>query len=147
MTAENEIQNVTSLDRAQEFYARAYSRMSWCMLIVAAAAAPVLFWQFGWSLGVGFVLGAIAAFLNFHWLKRLVGWLAERVLHKPDNAGSARMIVIFILRYGLMALGAYAIFIISIPALYGFFAGLILPVAGVFCEAAFEVGHALGRAD
>ena len=50
----------------------------------------------------------------------------------------------FLLRYVLMALGAYVIFTVSPASLYGLFAGLFLPVAAIACEAAYET---LGRSD
>jgi hypothetical protein len=51
----------------------------------------------------------------------------------------------FLLRYFLMAAAAYAIFTVSRASLYGLFAGLFLPVAGIACEAAYELYIALAR--
>jgi hypothetical protein len=51
----------------------------------------------------------------------------------------------FLLRYLLMGLSAYAIFTVSRASLYGLLAGLFLPVAGIACEAAYEVYAALAR--
>ncbi len=51
----------------------------------------------------------------------------------------------FLLRYFLMALGAYAIFTVSRASLFGLFAGLFLPVAAIVCEAAFEAYAVLVR--
>ena len=48
------------------------------------------------------------------------------------------MVLRFLLRYVLMALGAYVIFTVSPASLYGLFAGLFLPVAAIACEATYE---------
>ena len=132
---------------AQEnFYSGAYSRMNWAMLITGICALPPLFWVYGWRFGGGFVLGVLVAFLNVYWLKRLVVRLGDVVVQKPQTTKrGGRMAAMFLLRYALIGLGAYAIFESSISALYGFFAGLILPVAGVFCEAIAEGMHALRK--
>lgn len=133
-------------DPALDFYSGAYSRMNWCMLFVGVAALPALFWAFNWRFGIGYLLGAAVAFLNLYWLRRLVVRMGDVVLRKPESTSSGgKMTAIFLLRYALVGLGAYVIFRSSVSALYGFFAGLILPVAGVFCEAALEIGHALRR--
>lgn len=115
-------------------------------MIVAVAASPVIFSSFNWRFGVGYLLGVAVAFLNLYWLRRLVVRLGDVILRKPEaTTRGGRMAAIFLLRYALIGLGAYVIFKSSISALYGFFAGLILPVAGVFCEAAFEIAHALRK--
>ena len=134
------------MDPSLDFYAGAYSRMNWCMLIVGVAALPALFWAFDWTFALGYLLGAAVALLNLHWLRRLVVRMGDVVLRQPEaTTRGGKMAVIFLLRYALVGLGAYVIFRSSVSAFYGFFAGLILPVAGVFCEAAFEIGYALRR--
>jgi len=51
----------------------------------------------------------------------------------------------FLLRYVLMALGAYVIFAVSRASLYGLLAGMFLPVAAIAGEAAYELWVALAR--
>ncbi len=51
----------------------------------------------------------------------------------------------FLLRYVLMGVGAYVILSVSPASLYGFLAGLFLPVAAIACEAAYELYVALAR--
>ncbi len=108
------------------------------MLIAGAAAAVVVLVRWGEFVAVGFVLGCGIAFLNFYWLKRVVSALADKVTASGTPQSSAGIVFRFLLRYFLIALGAYAIFKISAASLYGLLAGLFLPVAGIFCEAAYE---------
>jgi len=44
-----------------------------------------------------------------------------------------------------MALGGYIILSVTPASLYGFLAGLSLVVAGIACEAAYEIYAALAR--
>jgi hypothetical protein len=83
--------------------------------------------------------------LNFHWLKRVVTALADRITAAGHPQSSKGIVLRFLLRYFLMALAAYAIFTVSRASLYGLFAGLFLPVAGIACEAAYELYVALAR--
>lgn len=123
----------------EKFYARAYARMVRCMLIVVIMAAPVFLWRLGWRFVAGFLLGGSVALLNFQWLKRTVFDLSEIILSNQNRAPSGRVVRRFLLRYFLIAIGAYVIFKGSDTAVYGFFAGLSLPVAAVFCEAVYEL--------
>ena len=56
---------------------------------------------------------------------------------------SGGIVLRFLLRYVLMALGAYVIFTVSPASLYGLFGGLFLPVAAIACEGAYEGWMAL----
>ena len=60
-------------------------------------------------------------------------------LKNPNRPPSGRVVRRFLLRYFLIAVGAYVIFKSSATVVYGFFAGLSLPVVGVFCEAVYEL--------
>jgi len=51
----------------------------------------------------------------------------------------------FLLRYFLIALGAYAIFKISRNGLYGLLVGLFLPVGAILMEAGYELYAVLRR--
>ena len=128
---------------AEDFYLRAYSRIARFMLAVAVLASAALTFRFGWRVGAGFGLGAAIAALNFYWLKRTVGVLADRVA-QPASAQLFRGALLrFLLRYVLVVLAAYAIFKSSSLSLYGLLAGLLLPVAAIACEAAYEMYVAL----
>jgi uncharacterized membrane protein len=123
----------------EKFYASAYSRMTRCMLVALIVAAPLLFWRWGWRLTGGFLLGGFLALLNFRWLERTVYGISEIILQNPDRPPSGRVVRRFLLRYALIAIGAYVILKSLDTAVYGFFAGLTLSVIGVFCEAVYEL--------
>ena len=55
------------------------------------------------------------------------------------------MVARFLLRYALLGVASYAI-LTSFPAsLGGLFAGLFLPVAGIVCEAVYELYVGIAR--
>ena len=93
---------------------------------------------FGWRIGVGFALGAAIAFLNFHWLKKVVSGIADLTLQSGTAASGRSVVQRFLLRYFLMAIVAFVILTVSRKSLYGLFAGLFLPVTAMLCEAGYE---------
>jgi hypothetical protein len=130
---------------ADEFYAGALGRISRFMIGLAIILTPASWLRLGWRVALGFACGCAIAYLNFHWLERVVRALADR-MSQPGRAPSQKGIVLrFLLRYLLMGLAAYAIFTVSRASLYGLFAGLFLPVAGIACETLYEVYAALAR--
>ena len=131
--------------KSEIFYSGALRRISRLMLILAAALSFAGWWRYGWRVALGFACGCAVAYLNFHWLKRVVTALADRATESGQSQSSGGMVLRFLLRYVLMALGAYVIFTVSPASLYGLFAGLFLPVAAIACEAAYEGWVALAR--
>ena len=111
------------------------------LLGIAALVTACIF--FGWRIGTGFGLGATIAYLNFHWLKKVVSGLAELTIGSGTPASSRGVVHRFLLRYFLMAIIAFVILTLSRESLYGLFAGLFLPVAAILCEAAYELYAAL----
>jgi hypothetical protein len=130
---------------AEDFYPRAYARMGRFMLALGILASVALLVAFGWQMGAGFAVGAAVAVINFYWLKRAVGALAERGTQPGAGKPSRGVLVRFGLRYLLVGLAVYVIFGSSSLSLYGLFAGLSLPVAAVGCEAAYEIYAAMRR--
>ena len=112
-----------------------------CAIIVGGAT-----WlHFGWRIALGFACGCAIAYLNFYWLERVVSALADRATQSGYKQSSGGVVFRFLFRYVLMALAAYAILTVSPASLYGLFAGLFLPVAGIACEAGYELYAALAR--
>jgi ATP synthase I subunit len=132
-------------DRAESFYAGALGRISRLMIRLAVILTFTAWWRYGWRIALGFVCGCAVAYLNFHWLKRAVMTLADRVAETGPPRSSKGVVLRFLVRYVLMGLIAYAIFTVSPASLYGLFAGLFLPVAAIACEAAYEAWVALAR--
>jgi hypothetical protein len=133
------------LTPADQFYSGALARISRFMIALAVVFTAAAWFRLGWRIALGFACGCAIAYLNFHWLKRVVGVLADRITEAGKPRSGSGVVVRFRLRYFLMGLAAYAIFTVSRASLYGLFAGLFLPVAGIACEAAYEVYAALAR--
>ncbi|HEY7352066.1 MAG TPA: ATP synthase subunit I [Terriglobales bacterium] len=114
------------------------------MLVIGVSALIVLSLAFGWRIGLGFLVGAGVAYLNFYWLKKIVAGLGDLV-NASGTVARHGVVRRFMLRFFLMALVAFAILTVSRESLYGFFAGLFLPVAAILCEAVYEVYAALIR--
>jgi hypothetical protein len=128
-----------------DFYSGAYARIVRFMLVLGAAATLALLVRFGVAWSAGFVVGCAIAFLNFHWLKRVVSALADRATASGERQSSSGVVLRFLLRYFLIALAAYAIFKISRDSLYALLAGLFLPVGDILMEAGYELYAALRR--
>jgi len=115
------------------------------MLVLAPILTAAGWAKFGRFAALGFLLGCVVSYLNFHWLKSGVSHLADRATNTGKAQSSTGTIARFLLRYALLGGAAYAI-LTSFPAsLRGLFAGLFLPVAAIACEAAYEVYAALNR--
>ena len=108
------------------------------MLALGVAALVVGTAVFGWRIGLGFAVGGAVSFLNFYWLKKVVAGVAAATVQSGTPASSRGIVHRFLLRYFLMAIAAFVILTVSRDSLYGFFAGLFLPVAAMLCEAGYE---------
>jgi len=131
--------------QAESLYSGAYNRIVRFMVGLGVVAEIGVLLRFGLAVGAGFLLGCAIAFLNFHWLKRVVSALADRATATGERQSSKGVVLRFLLRYFLIALGAYAIFWISRNGLYGLLAGLFLPVGAILMEAVYELCAALRR--
>jgi hypothetical protein len=131
--------------RAQSFYSGALTRIPQFMITLALLLSGAGWLRLGWRVALGFACGCAVAYLNFHWLERVVAALADRATQTAYKQSSGGIVFRFLVRYFLMAAAAYAIFSVSPASLYGLFAGLFLPVGGIACEAAFELYMALAR--
>lgn len=130
---------------SDDFYARALERIQTFMLALGIAALITACIFLGWRTGLGFALGSTIAYLNFHWLKKVVAGLAELTIGSGTPASSRGVVHRFLLRYFLMAIVAFVILTVSRESLYGLFAGLFLPVAAILCETVYEAYAAVIR--
>jgi hypothetical protein len=130
---------------AEAFYSGALERIRWFMIGIALASFVAAFAGFGSRAALGVGLGCAIAYLNFHWLKRVVSAMAERITNTGKAHSTKGIVFRFVLRYLLMALAAYVILSVSPASLYGLFAGLSLPVAAIACESGYEVYVAAAR--
>jgi len=123
---------------SDDFYSRALARIHKFMLVLGAAALVSAFVMIGWRIGLGFAVGGAVSFLNFYWLKKVVAGVAAATVQSGTPVSSRGVVHRFLLRYFLIALAAFVILTVSRDSLYGFFAGLFLPVAAMLCEAGYE---------
>ena len=108
------------------------------MIVVGIAALVTAQAYFGWRVSLGLLFGCIIAYVNFDWLKSVVAGLAELTVQSGTPASGRGIVFRFLLRYFLMAVVGFVILTVSRESLYGFFAGLLIPVVALLCEAAYE---------
>ena len=89
--------------KSEAFYSGALRRISRLMLALAFALSAAGWWRFGWRVALGFVCGCAVAYLNFHWLKRVVAALADRATKPGQTQSSGGIVLRFLLRYVLRA--------------------------------------------
>jgi len=130
---------------AESFYSGAISRILRGLLVLAAVLVIPLWVRFGWRPAAGFVLGVAVSYLNFHWLARAVQGLADRIVEKHSRERGAGIVGRFLLRYLLIGVAAYVIFVGWSAASRGLLLGLCLPVAAMLGEAGYELYMALRR--
>ena len=132
-------------ENVESIWGRAATRIPRFMIFLAFLFTGLAWLRFGWRIALGFACGSAIAYLNFCWLERVVAALADRVTSTGQPQSSRSVVVRFLLRYLLMALGGYVIFNFSPASLYGLLAGLFLPVAGIACEAVYELSASFAR--
>jgi hypothetical protein len=123
---------------ADDFYSRTIERIQHFMIVIGIAALATAQTYFGWRISLGVLFGCIIGYVNFHWLKRVVAGLAELTEQSGTPASGRGIVYRFLLRYFLMAVVGFVILTVSRESLYGFFAGLLVPVAALLCEGAYE---------
>ena len=131
--------------KAVAFYSGALDRIRRIMGVIGVAGTAVVWWHYGTALALGLAAGCIVSYVNFFWLKQAVSGLLDRVDSSGKRQPAGGIVARFLFRYALIALGAYAIFRVSLTALYGLLGGLFLTVAAILCEAMYEVWVALRR--
>ena len=132
-------------EATERFYSGALSRIRRMMLVLAPLFVAAAWWKFGLRPALGLAFGCAIAYLNFHWLKRVIAGFADRATGTASSETGQGIVFRFLFRYVLMALGAYVILTVSPASLNGLLAGLFLPVAAIACEAIYEVYAALAR--
>lgn len=130
---------------ADLFYAGAMARIRRFILAIGSAGTVASLLAFGWRVAVGVLIGCAVAWANFVWLKHAVNAMAEKVTQTGRGRSGAGTVAKFVLRYALIGIAAYVIFLSSRQSLWGFFGGLFVAVAAILCEAAYEAFVALRR--
>lgn len=130
---------------SERFYARAIRRIQAFIYIFGVTGFFVTDYVYGTRAGLGFLIGGILSWWNFHSLVGAVTGLAGRIVEQHERASGASIVLRFIVRIPLVALAGYAIFIGSPGSLRGFLVGLCVPVAAILWEAGYEAFAALRR--
>lgn len=130
---------------AEYFYSGALGRIRGFMAALAPLLVAAAWWKFGLRPAVGFAFGCAIAYINFYWLKRVIAGFVDRATGTATSQSGQGIVFRFLLRYVLMAVGAYVILTVSPASLNGLLAGLFLPGAGIACEAVYEVYGAFVR--
>ena len=137
--------NSESATNSERFYSGALDRIRRFMTALAPLVVAAAWWRFGIRSAIGLAVGCLIAYVNFYWLKRVISGFVDRAAGAATRQSSDGIVFRFVLRYILMAVGAYVILTVSPASLNGLLAGLFLPVAAIACEAAYEVYAALVR--
>lgn len=124
-----------------DFMEQAVARIYRWMVYISAASFAAGFLLGSWRVAVAFLLGAVASFLNFRWLEKLVDALSGSRLGETRPRWG-RFAVILGLRYLLLCLGAYVILKYTTLSLPAALAGLFISVAAVIVEIFFELVYA-----
>lgn len=119
-------------------YERIIPRLLRNILVGSVLFLGPAFWFYRWAGAIGFAFGAAVSYVNFHSLKRGVEGLADRIVNQNSREKGGRIVLRFVVRYGLVAVAAYAIFKSSSLAFRGFLWGLCVPVAALMAEAVWE---------
>lgn len=117
-----------------DVFERTAARLSRNIAIIGFAGGAVAFAWRGWRSGLGFLLGAAAAWFNFRWLKGFVGGLGPG--GKPGGFA-----LFFAFRYLILAAGAYVILRFSELSLPAALTGLFVPLAAVLIEVLFQLRY------
>ena len=133
------------IEESERFFSGALDRIRRITIVLGIASTVVVVVMFGWRIGTAFALGCAISYINFHWLKRAVGMVADRVTRTGQAGPSTGIVVRFMLRYGFFAIACYVILKSSKSSVYGLLGGLFLTIAAILCEALYEVAVALRR--
>jgi ATP synthase I chain len=119
-------------------YALIIPRVLRNILVVSVLLVGPAFWFYRWAGSIGFAFGAAVSYVNLRSLTQSVEGLADRIVNRNSREKGGLIILRFVVRYGLVAAVAYAIFKSSPLAFRGFLWGLCVPVAALMAEAAWE---------
>lgn len=125
------------------FYDRALIRIRRFMAVIGTAATTIATIVFGWRIGIGVLSGCAVGWVNFVWLKQAINVIAEKAAHERRASSGKLAVAKSVLRYALIGVAAYGIFLVSQQSFYGFLGGLFVAVVAILCEAAFETFVAL----
>ena len=116
----------------------AHHRVRRCFIAIAMLADAVLLARRRWPAAAGFGIGAVVAFWGMLYLHKTTEDFAAQAAGETAASIGKRITPRMLLRYVVIAVIAYGIFVGSRPAFAGYLGGLFVPVAAMMCEAAYE---------
>ena len=116
--------------------AQAERRLGRMILFLTPVGAGVAAWGWGGETALAFAVGGALAYLNYRWIVAVVDTLV-----RSTQAGRVprRAYVKLLAPLLLLGAGLYVIFSRSLVSVGGFVGGLLLLVAAVMMEAAYQV--------
>jgi len=139
----HDLENGSSDSAVDALFSGSLRRIQRLIPILAVVVAGLLLWRGLVRPALGFLVGSAVAYINFRWLKSTVMALADAVTQSGVHASRPRVVLRFLMRFVLIALVAYGIFISYPAAFHGFLGGLFVPVLAIFVEAAYVVRDAI----
>jgi len=109
------------------------------MLGISGLGVLLCAWFFGLAGLLGFLIGAGISYINHRWLEGMVDALGERITTGHSSERGGLLVLRALLRYTSIAVAAYVIFRVSRAGMYGFLAGVCLPITAIACEVAVEL--------
>ena len=85
------------------FYSGALPRIFRFMIVLAFVSSLAAWPLYGRRVMLGVACGCAISYLNFHWLKRVLTNLADRLSPSEPRGSSKGIVLRFLLRYFLMA--------------------------------------------
>ena len=117
------------------YHERIIPRVLRNLLVASVLLLGPALWFYHWAGAIGFAFGAAVSYVNFRSLTLGVEGLADRIVNRNSREKGGRIVLRFLVRYGLVGAAAYAIFKSSSLAFRGFLWGLCVPVAALMAEA------------
>ena len=116
--------------------AQAERRLGRMILVLTPAGAGVAAWRWGGETALAFAVGGALAYLNYRWIVAVVDTLVRSTQAGRVPRGAYLKVLAPLL---LLGVGLYVIFSRSLVSVGGFVGGLLLLVAAVMIEAAYQV--------
>jgi ATP synthase I chain len=112
---------LTDVSTEASRYAQSESRISFLTLLLGVVTALPVSHFYGWRWGLGILIGAMLAWVNFRWLKQGLDALTVAATAQANQPKARVPLLTYfkaMFRYGLIALSVYVIFkYLNVPVL------------------------------
>src|SRR5208282_1115568 len=82
---------------AEHFYSGALPRIGRLMSVLAPLLVAAAWWKFGLRPAVGFAFGCAIAYINFHWLKRVITGFVDRATGTATSQSGSGIVFRFLI--------------------------------------------------